>query len=138
MDGTNGSGAGPTYRPGRCNIGAAERRRRRVVGGLGVAAAVAVVVLVVAVGHHPGWLLLTAVPAFVGYLGLWQARRGFCVGFARRGVFDVSEDGERRVAVRDASDRASDRATARRMLAAATVAALVTGVAVYVAGRGVL
>lgn len=119
------------YQPGVCNIGSAERRVRYGFGVAGFLVA-GTVVVAVAVLSLPRWiLLLSGLPLFVGFVGYYQGRAGFCVRYAMEGVYNVGDRlGDReRVADRAAAQR--DRRQARRLLARSAVSAGVVTLAVY-------
>lgn len=122
------------YEPGACNIGRAERTKRRYLGYLGFLAGALVVVAVPLARLDPLWLLASAAPFYGGFLGLLQARAGFCAGFGLAGVYDVSEAGESRRDVTDADARKADRRKALTLqLEAAGLAVVAAGV-VYALG----
>lgn len=112
------------YRAGACNIGPYEIRRRWVSGLFGVAAAVALAALLVAVGAPPLLRLAVLFPLWGGLIGVLQAHRRFCVGFALAGIVNVGGDATGRHSVADAAARAADRAAARRLVRDALLLAL--------------
>jgi hypothetical protein len=74
------------YRAGACNIGPYEIARRRRSGLIGIGLAVAIAVGLVAVGA-PALLRVVVFPVLAGAIvGLEQARRHFCAGFALAGI----------------------------------------------------
>jgi hypothetical protein len=81
IDGQDGE-----YRPGACNIGAAEIRRRRDTGVALAIVTAALAVALVAVGAPPWARLLVFFPAAGAAIGILQARFRFCVAFALAGV----------------------------------------------------
>lgn len=122
------------YRPGTCNIDAAERRRRRQYAV--VAAIVAVTwVIVVAMGLFPDpSLLIVFVPVMLAIEWTIEAQTAFCVRLAVRGKYRI--DGTTSV-VDDPTDRSVDAARAVRItISAAAVATVVTAL-VYVIVLGV-
>lgn len=122
----------PEYQPGVCNIGGAERRKRYAVGAAGFVAA-AVTIKAVETLALPSWALLAAaLPTFAGFLGVYQARLGFCVGFAAQGVYDVSDDGGEKREVADDAARAADRRRSRRIYAYSAVSTLAVTALVYI------
>ncbi|MGP1673992.1 MAG: hypothetical protein ACTS8Z_02115 [Candidatus Limnocylindrales bacterium] len=99
------------YRAGACNIGPAEIARRRRSGLVTVGFAVVVAIGLVAVGAPPWTRLIVLLPLAGGIIGLEQARRRFCAGFAMAGIRNFGPLGhpER---VGDDADRARDRRSA--------------------------
>ncbi|WP_336035699.1 hypothetical protein [Halobacterium yunchengense] len=121
------------YQPGACNIGAAERRKRYRTGVASFAAAALLVVAVLLVDAPAFWLLATVLPLFGGFLGVMQARAGFCVGFAMAGVYDVSDAGGRRRVAPESGQRA-DRKRAIVLPLQALAAATACALGVYAVG----
>lgn len=124
------------YQPGACNIGHAERRKRYLSGVAGFAATALLVVGVATVDAPRTWLLAAVVPLFGGFLGVLQARAGFCAGFAMAGVYDVSETGGNRQSAPAAGQRA-DRRRAIALPLQALAAAVVGALALYLAAGAV-
>jgi hypothetical protein len=120
------------YQPGACNIGHAERRKRYRSGVAGFAATALLVAGVAAFDASQTWLLAAVAPLFGGFLGVLQARAGFCAGFAMAGVYDVSETGGSRQSAPAHGQRA-DRRRAIVLPLQALLAAVVSAVALYVA-----
>jgi hypothetical protein len=117
-----------SYKPGVCNIGAAEIRRRRRSGIVGTVAALALWGALVAGGAAPAWQLLLFAPAFIAAIGFAQARARFCVAFGLASVFNFGDVGHRESVV-DAQDRRRDRARVRALVAySAAAAVLVTAI----------
>lgn len=77
---------------------------------------------------------MTAVPLFGTAEGYYQGRFDFCVYFASRGVYDVSDDGTDRREVRSEGDRRDDRRRARRIHLYSAVTALAGSTFVYGVG----
>lgn len=104
------------YRPGACNIGPREIARRRAFGVAGIVSAVVLAAVLLAVDATPLARALVVVPLWGGVVGLEQARRRFCAGFAFAGIrSDAGSDATESVA--DPADLAADRAAARRLVA---------------------
>jgi len=120
------------YRPGACNIGHAERRKRYLSGVAGFAATALLVVGVATLDASRTWLLAAVAPLFGGFLGLLQARAGFCAGYAMAGVYDVSETGGNRQSA-PADGQRADRRRAIVLPLQALAAAAVGAVALYLA-----
>jgi hypothetical protein len=119
------------YQAGACNIGRAERRKRYATGLAGFGAALVLAAGVLVLNVETPWLLAVAAPLFVGFLGLFQARAQFCVGFAMAGVYDVSDSGgQRREAPIDA--KRTDQRRAILLQAKALLAAIAVTLALYV------
>ncbi|MEI8334220.1 MAG: hypothetical protein WCH74_10265 [Chloroflexota bacterium] len=115
------------YRPGACNIGAAEIRRRRKVGVAMLVVTVVLAVALVAVGA-PTWArLLVFFPAAGAAIGLLQARFRFCVAFALAGVRNFGALGaEAKVA--DAAAHRADLAAAARLIGISAMVGAVVAV----------
>lgn len=124
------------YQPGVCNIGRTERRRRRLFGSAAFLAGAGFVAFVLATGRPDALLLWSFAPLFGGFLGVFQDRLGFCVGFAAMARYDLSGSSGEAGSVAEREALRADRKRAAQVLAYALVAAaLVTG-AVY--GLGTL
>jgi hypothetical protein len=104
------------YRPGACNIGPGEITKRRAFGVAGVAAAVGLGAVLVAIDAPPPARAIVLLPLWGGIVGLEQARRKFCAGFAFAGIRSVAAS-DATESVADAADLATDRAAAGRMVA---------------------
>jgi hypothetical protein len=115
------------YRPGVCNIGAAEIARRRRAGHVGVLASLVVLGGLVVIDAPPLARLLIALPAAGAASGYLQARFHFCAGFGSRGVFNFGPLG-RTETVADPAARARDRAMASRIGAASVAIGALVGV----------
>jgi hypothetical protein len=95
MPPTPGQGPSATpYRPGACNIGAAEIARRRRAGHVGALITVVVLALLVAVHAAPAARLLIAIPAAGAASGYLQAWLRFCAAFGSRGIFNFGQLGQ--------------------------------------------
>lgn len=119
------------YRPGQCNIGRTERRKRLGLGVAGLAATGALVATLVVLDLPPLAYLLSIVPLYAGLLGVLQAKERFCIGFAKRGVYDVSEMGEARHEVSEEEYRRADRIHAVALALEALVGAFVGAACFY-------
>jgi hypothetical protein len=122
--------AGSGYRPGVCNIGAAEIANRRRSGHVGLVITAVSFVLLVAL-HVPAPVrFVIALPAAVTAICYLEAQLRFCAGFGILGLFNFGARGTTTsVAARDA--RAEDRAQAVRLaLAGFAIGAVVGLVAV--------
>jgi hypothetical protein len=116
------------YRPGACNIGPQEIAKRRAYGVAGVVSAVVLGIVLVAIDAPALARVLVIFPLWGGIIGLEQARRKFCAGFAYAGIRSVTGS-DATESVGDREDLRRDRATARRMVAySGAIAAAVTAV----------
>jgi len=114
------------YQPGVCNIGRDERRKRRTAGVLGAVAAVGATLFVLATGRPPTTLLWTFPLWFGAFVGFFQDRLGFCVGFGALARYDLSGSGGDAGTVSEAEAVRRDRRRAVEVLAYAGLAALAT------------
>jgi hypothetical protein len=116
------------YRPGACNIGPREIAKRRAYGVAGVVSAVVLGIVLVAIDAPSLARALVIFPLWGGIIGLEQARRKFCAGFAYAGIRSVMGS-DATESVGDREDLRRDRATARRMVAySGAIAAAITAV----------
>lgn len=119
------------YQPGVCNIGAAERRRRYAGALIGFLAAGGLAAAVL-FWDLPQWMLLvTIAPLFGGFVGYYQGRHQFCVGYAFAGVQNVGETAGDTTAITDSEAAQADRREALVLLVRAFLSATLVGVAVY-------
>ncbi|MFB6211527.1 MAG: hypothetical protein ABEI76_08315 [Halobacteriales archaeon] len=118
------------YRPGQCNIGAAEQRKRRTFGWLGFGAAALLVVAVAGIPLPTRVLLFAVVPLFGGLLGILQARKRFCAGFALAGIYQLT-DSDGSTAVEDESAKWADRRRAATIVLQAMIGAVVGTLVLY-------
>ena len=116
-----------TYLAGACNIGPAEIALRRRIGWVALVATALLLGAALWLDLSRWWRLTLALPATVSASGFLQARHHFCVGFARRGVFNFRAVGHVD-AVIDESARANDRRTANRLTGFAVAIALLAAV----------
>jgi len=66
------------YKPGQCNIGHAERLKRLMIGMMGFVAAIIGAILIMVFSWNAWYMLLLAVPLFMGFFGLYQYSFKFC------------------------------------------------------------
>jgi len=111
------------YRPGACNIGPREIARRRAYGVAAVISAVVLGIVLVALDAPPLVRAIVIFPLWGGIIGLEQARRKFCAGFAYAGIRSVAGS-DATESVGDREDLRRDRATARAMVAYSGVIAV--------------
>ena len=111
------------YRPGVCNIGPREIARRRAYGVAAVISAVVLGIVLVALDAPPLVRAIVIFPLWGGIIGLEQARRKFCAGFAYAGIRSVAGS-DATESVGDREDLRRDRATARAMVAYSGVIAV--------------
>ena len=122
------SGTGERYVPGVCNISPAERATRRRFGWVATIATVALGAVLVAISAPYLARLIVALPAAGAAVGFLQAHRHFCVAFARRGITDLTTDGE--LATIDAETaRQADTRASRRLVRDAALIGLAVAVA---------
>ncbi|WP_436906792.1 hypothetical protein [Halosimplex marinum] len=122
------------YQPGVCNIGRDERRKRRALGAVSFLAAAVYVGFVVATGRPAGLLLGSFPLLFGGFMGVVQARMGFCAGFGALARYDLSGSGGDSGSVAEAEAVKQDRVKAFQVVAVSAAAAVVTTMAVYGVG----
>jgi len=79
------------YQPGACNIGSAEQRRRRLLGYASFALAFVYIVAVLIAGYPETYILGSFIFLYGGVLGLLQARRQFCAGYAVAGHYGFDD-----------------------------------------------
>jgi hypothetical protein len=103
------------------NIGRAERRKRWIAGAVGFGLALLGFALLSLAEVARAWRLLLFVPAWLGALGLLQARTGTCVALAQRGTRNL--DGKEEPAPE--AELVPARAQARSLHVQALIAALV-------------
>lgn len=96
------------YKPGVCNIGAAERRARRMIGWMGTAATIMLWVIFILARAPQIWRLFIALPAGMAAAGFLQSAFYFCAGFGMRGVFNFGAEVGRTTAVEEAEFRKKD------------------------------
>lgn len=124
----------PEYRPGTCNIGAAERRRRRQFAVVATVAASGWIGAV-AIGVLPDpFMLLVFAPVMLAVEWTIEAQTAFCVRLAARGRYSF---GGTRARVEDLDDRSVDAARAIRITLSAAAVATVTTALVYVVFVGI-
>lgn len=100
------------YEPGVCNIGRAERKKRYALGASGAVIALVTAILT-ASGIFPiSGLLLVAAVTFLAFEGFLQGYLSFCAGFASKGIYDVSEEGDEREEVSEDVSRKKDKVKA--------------------------
>jgi hypothetical protein len=119
------------YQPGVCNIGTEERRKRRTVGiASGVAAAGIAAYLLVT--GRPESTLLWTMPLWIGtFVGFFQDRMGFCVGFGVMARYDLTGSGGDAGTVSEREAVRRDRRRAIEVLGYALAAGLLTTVVLY-------
>jgi hypothetical protein len=103
------------------NIGPAERRKRWVAGAVGFGLALLGFALLGLAEVARPWRLVLFIPAWIGALGVLQARTGTCVALARRGTRNL--DGKEEPAPE--AELQPARAQARALHVQALVAALI-------------
>jgi len=66
------------YKPGQCNIGQAERLKRLIIGIMGFVVAIIGAILFMAFTIQPYYMLMLAIPIFMGFFGVFQYAFKFC------------------------------------------------------------
>ncbi|NHJ33601.1 MAG: MFS transporter [Asgard group archaeon] len=66
------------YKPGQCNIGPAERMKRLLIGMMGFVVAIIGAILFMIYMTNPLYMLMLAIPIFMGFFGLFQYVFKFC------------------------------------------------------------
>ncbi len=66
------------YKPGQCNIGHAERLKRLMIGLMGFVVTIIGSILFMVFSINEWYMLLLAVPLFMGFFGLYQYSFKFC------------------------------------------------------------
>ena len=122
-------GADGDYRPGSCNLRSAEIAQRRRVGWLGIGASIAFAIVLLAVDAPAAARLLVVLPLAGGFVGLVQARRRFCVGYALAGRYNVTDEMGTTTAVPSREARMADLWGAVRVGITALVPAALLAVA---------
>jgi hypothetical protein len=112
------------YQLGACNIGEGEQRQRYGVGAVGMLATLGFVVGVITFDAPRPLLLATAVPLFGAAFGFLQGRLNFCVNYALRGLYDVSQSGTNTREVSEGTARRADRRRATQVIGYAAALAV--------------
>lgn len=118
------------YVAGSCNIGAAEVRTRRNFAWFGAISTVLLAAFVIFADADRVFRLGLFLPILGTAVGFAQARRGFCMAYGWRGVFNFDRLGniDR---VEDPEARAADRQLVLRILAQSSAIALVGTALLY-------
>jgi len=125
-------GEAPTnYRPGACNIGAAEIRRRWLAGHVGVIAGVVLLIGLVAVDAPPISRLIIALPAAGAAISYLQAHLRFCAAFGLRGTYNFGRPGTEQT-VADEAARARDRRHAIQIALGGALVGVIVGLVAVV------
>ncbi|MCK5047162.1 MAG: DUF2892 domain-containing protein [Candidatus Heimdallarchaeota archaeon] len=66
------------YKPGQCNIGHAERLKRLMIGLMGFVVTIIGAILIMVFDWNAWYMMLLAVPLFMGFFGLYQYSFKFC------------------------------------------------------------
>jgi hypothetical protein len=102
------------YRPGRCNIGAAEIAKRRRAGQAGALATLGTLAVLAAVRAPAPVRLVAIAPATIAASGYLQARLRFCAGYGYRSLVAFGDVGSTHQ-VEDAVARQRDRRRAMQI-----------------------
>jgi hypothetical protein len=119
------------YQPGVCNIGTDERRKRRTLGVASAVAGAGVALFALATGR-PETTLFWTFPLWTGaFVGVFQDRMGFCVGFGVMARYDLTGSGGDAGSVSEREAVRRDRRRALEVLAYALAAATLTTATLY-------
>lgn len=102
------------YIPGVCNIGPQEINQRRRVGWIGLSVTVILFFILKVLPVSLWWRLFLFFPAMLAATGFLQAHFHFCVGFARRGIFNFGEVGKTHVIINNTA-QIKDRLRAKKI-----------------------
>lgn len=80
-----------TYTPGVCNIGPAEIQMRRRAGWIGLIVTIVLGAFLFWLQLAPWTRLILFFPAFLAASGFIQAGMHFCVAFASKGLFNMTD-----------------------------------------------
>ncbi len=123
--------AAAQYIPGVCNIGPAEIRLRKIAG-IGGAVFVGIFWLVFVTLNTPDiWRLSIFIPAFLSSIGFLQASLHFCVNFALRGLFNVSDAVKKEESVDSTEFRKKDQQKALILIAGSALISAAVAAAAY-------
>ncbi len=123
------------YQPGVCNIGKAEQKKRYGLGAGATAATLLLTGLVLFKMLPATATILVFFTAVAAFEGLLQGYLNFCAGFASKGIYDVSEDGEQKEEVTDETARKQDKVRALQIHAYSMTGGLVTAAVVFLAAN---
>ncbi|QSG10262.1 hypothetical protein [Halapricum desulfuricans] len=126
--------ADEAYQPGACNIGAGEQRKRRLLGYASFAVAFAYIAAVLLAGYPETYVLGSFIFLYGGVLGVLQAQRQFCAGYAVAGRYGF-DDAEGSVEDSDARSQDIRQAlllSAKALAAAVFLVSVIYGAAVSV------
>ncbi len=116
----------PAYRPGECNIGAAEVAVRRRFAILATAGTLGLEALLVAVRAPRPVRAVVGLPAAGAVIAIQQVRRRFCVAFGSRGVYNVAGPVGQVTPISDAAAIAADRRRVRTIVVQGTAVGLLS------------
>jgi hypothetical protein len=117
------------YKPGMCNIGAAEIAGRRRVGWIGLGITIVLLGFLLAFDAPWQWRLILFIPAAVSANGFLQAELHFCVRFGMKGLFNFGDDTTKHETVMEAEFRRKDQRMALTIILwSAMLAAILTAV----------
>ena len=89
------------YKPGFRNIGSFETKIRYAVGFSGFAILAIEIFLVFFYKAAPVYTFLLIPPLIVGFEGILQGRSKFCATYALLCIYDVTDDGRKKVQVKN-------------------------------------
>lgn len=121
------------YEPGVCNIGKSGQRKRYLLGASGL-----ITGLLLASANfltNVDDLVFVGVAAllFMGFEGIIQARKSFCVAHASKGTYNVSDNGEEEKEIDDKEARKKDLEQSKKIHGQALAFTVVTTVVLYIA-----
>lgn len=110
------------YSPGSVNIGHEEIRHRRLTQGWGgLALALALFTIIYFLNFSFIVHLVLFIPIYISVIGFYQAKKFFCISYARSGVCNVSGHVGQTRDVIGRLNRNKDKKTANKMIVVAIV-----------------
>lgn len=121
------------YEPGVCNIGRTGQRKRYILGASGL-----ITGLLLASANfltNVSDIIFVGVAAllFIGFEGLIQGRKSFCVAHASKGTYNVSDDGEEEEKVEDEESKKKDLEQSKKIHLQSLGLTVVTTAVLYIA-----
>lgn len=119
------------YVAGVCNIGKRERMKRYALGAAGLGATFLILAFIVILRLPDIATLVLFLPLMAAFEGIYQGYLGFCAGFAMQGIYDVSEDGDKRKDVTSEEKRSKDMDMAKRIHAYSAGSSVLATIIIY-------